>query len=148
MAPASGMIVSSLPLSKSGVGSAVNDVTREVGGAIGIAIMGSVLASVYNSHMTEKIRGLPVPPQVRPIITDSIGKAFAVADQSAAAIGPDRVALLQRSAKESFVSGQHATFLVAAAVSVVAALIAGNLIPNVAPIPGSAPEPGSVPSPA
>ena len=42
MAPASGMIVSSLPLAKAGVGSAVNDVTREVGGAVGIAVMGSV----------------------------------------------------------------------------------------------------------
>jgi hypothetical protein len=44
-APATGEIMSAVPLSKAGVGSAVNDTTRELGGALGIAILGSVANS-------------------------------------------------------------------------------------------------------
>ena len=50
-APATNAIVSSVPLAKSGVGSAVNDTTREVGGALGIAVMGSLVTSAYQSTM-------------------------------------------------------------------------------------------------
>lgn len=52
-------IVLSLPLDKAGVGSAVNDTTREVGGAIGIAVLGSILSSSYRSGMKPSIAGLP-----------------------------------------------------------------------------------------
>jgi len=144
MAPASGMIVSSLPLSKSGVGSAVNDVTREVGGALGIAIMGSVLASGYSSKMSEKISGLPIPPQFRELIEDSIGPAFGVAKEAQArgVIDAERAQYVRTAAKESFVNGSRLAFFVAAGVAVIGALVAGNLIPNEAPVPGSAPEPG------
>ena len=62
MPPSTSSIIGSLPLAKAGVGSAVNDVTREVGGAIGIAVMGSVLNSVYRSSIDlSKARAL-IPP--------------------------------------------------------------------------------------
>jgi len=140
MPPASGMIVASVPLSKSGVGSAVNDVTRELGGAVGIAIMGSILATVYKSSMADKIAGAPIPDAVRPVVEDSIGRAFAVAEQTAAQAGPEAAAALRKAAAESFISGSHVTFLVAAGVAVLGSLIAGNLIPNSAPAHGSVPE--------
>ena len=50
-APATGEIMSSVPLSKAGVGSAVNDTTRELGGALGIALLGSVANSAYRSNV-------------------------------------------------------------------------------------------------
>ncbi|MBX7069865.1 MAG: MFS transporter [Microthrixaceae bacterium] len=149
MPPASGMIVSSLPLSKAGVGSAVNDVTREVGGALGIAIMGSVLASGYSSRMADKIAAFPIPPQFRDLIEDSIGPAFGVADQAQARglIDAERAQFLRDAARESFVSGSRIAFLVAVGVALLGTLVAGNLIPNESPVPGGAPEPvGTSPS--
>ena len=53
MAPATESIMGSLPLAKAGVGSAVNDTTRQVGGALGVAIIGSVLSSTYGSKISE-----------------------------------------------------------------------------------------------
>jgi MFS family permease len=50
-APSTGAIIASLPLHKAGVGSAVNDTTREVGGALGVAVMGSVLSSIYRGGL-------------------------------------------------------------------------------------------------
>jgi hypothetical protein len=147
MAPASGMIVSSLPLSKSGVGSAVNDVTREVGGALGIAIMGSVLASGYGSKMADKIAGLPIPAQFADLIKDSIGPAFGVAKEAQARgmIDADRAQFLREAAKESFVNGSRIAFFVAAGVAVIGALVAGNLIPNETPEHGSVLDPAAAP---
>jgi EmrB/QacA subfamily drug resistance transporter len=136
MAPSSGMIVSSLPLSKAGVGSAVNDVTREVGGAVGIAIMGSVLASVYRSAMADKTAAAPVPRAVRPVIEDSIGKAYTVAAKVPAEIRRP----LTQAANESFVNGTRVTYIVAAVVAAVGGVVAGALIPDQSPVPGSAPE--------
>src|SRR5438093_13539656 len=50
-APSTGAIIASLPLNKAGVGSAVNDTTRELGGALGVAVIGSVLASIYRNGL-------------------------------------------------------------------------------------------------
>jgi MFS family permease len=57
MTPATSAITEALPAAQQGVGSALNDLSREVGGAIGIAVIGSVLASVYGSHL--HVAGLP-----------------------------------------------------------------------------------------
>ena len=59
MAPATESIMGSLPLAKAGVGSAVNDTTRQVGGALGVAIIGSLLASQYRGDMDQAVSGLP-----------------------------------------------------------------------------------------
>ena len=57
MAPATESIMGSLPLGKAGVGSAVNDTTRQVGGALGVAVIGSVLASIYGSQVGDFLQG-------------------------------------------------------------------------------------------
>jgi hypothetical protein len=59
MAPATESIMGSLPRDKAGVGSAVNDTTRQVGGALGVAIIGSVYSSVYNTYMAMGESPLP-----------------------------------------------------------------------------------------
>ena len=58
-APSTGAIMRSLPLRKAGVGSAVNDTTRELGGALGVAVFGSILASHYRAAISADITGLP-----------------------------------------------------------------------------------------
>ena len=50
-APATGSIMSAVPPAKAGVGSAVNDTTREVGGALGIAVLGSIASAAYRSSV-------------------------------------------------------------------------------------------------
>ena len=70
IAPATESIMGSLPKEKAGVGSAVNDTTRELGGALGVAVIGSILSSVYTAHLTDAAAGrLPIrhstPPPAR-----------------------------------------------------------------------------------
>ncbi|HEX6312937.1 MAG TPA: MFS transporter [Acidimicrobiia bacterium] len=78
VAPATGEIMASVPLSKAGVGSAVNDTTRELGGALGIAIMGSIVNTTYRSGID--LDGLSLPAEARAAAGDSIGAASAVAE--------------------------------------------------------------------
>src|SRR4029077_1801663 len=80
MAPASTAIVSSLPMSKAGVASAVNDVTREVGGALGIAVLGTILTSRYTSNMAGQTPAA-APGPVREAASSSINGAIAVAER-------------------------------------------------------------------
>jgi EmrB/QacA subfamily drug resistance transporter len=76
-APATGEIMSAVPLSKAGVGSAVNDTTRELGGALGIAILGSVANAAYRSGIN--LSGLGLPSGARAQGQESIGSAVHVA---------------------------------------------------------------------
>ncbi|MDQ3659747.1 MAG: MFS transporter [Actinomycetota bacterium] len=78
MAPATGSIMSSLPLRKAGVGSAWNDTTRELGGALGVAVLGSVAASQYVSSLRGSISRLP--GNVTRAAEASVGGAMQVSD--------------------------------------------------------------------
>ena len=82
MAPATEAIMGSLSPAKAGIGSAMNDVVREVGGTLGVAVLGSVLASTYASGMDGSVSGLPDEAAVA--ATDSVGAAHEVAAQMAA----------------------------------------------------------------
>jgi EmrB/QacA subfamily drug resistance transporter len=79
VAPATGEIMTSVPLSKAGVGSAVNDTTRELGGALGIALMGSIANTAYRSNID--LDGVRVPAGARAAAEESIGAADAVASR-------------------------------------------------------------------
>jgi fucose permease len=78
-APATGEIMTSVPLSKAGVGSAVNDTTRELGGAVGIALMGSIANTAYRSGIDlDRVR---LPAGSRAAAQESIGAADAIASR-------------------------------------------------------------------
>ena len=117
MAPATDAIMGSLPPSKAGVGSAVNDTTREVGGALGVAVLGSALSSVFSSHMAAT--GAPA------VARESLGSALAVAHQLPGAAG----AQLADAAKNAFMSGMGVTMLIAAAVTLAGAAAAFIWLP-------------------
>src|SRR3954466_10926288 len=85
MAPATDAIMGSLPFAKVSVGSAVNDTTRTTGGALGVAVLGSLLASGYRAHMDAAVSSLPAP--ARDAAQDSLGGAMAVAQQAGGAAG-------------------------------------------------------------
>ena len=110
-APATTEIMSAVPLSKLGVGSAVNDTTREVGGALGIAILGSIANSAYRAQID--LSGLGLEPGSRAHAEESVGAAIGVAGGA-----PGSEAIRDR-ASDAF---NHA-FTVASTVSVVIALV-------------------------
>lgn len=76
-APATGMLMSAVPLDKAGVGSAVNDTTREFGGALGIAVLGTLLGSAYRAEFDAA--GTDVPAGAAEAASESIGAAWTVA---------------------------------------------------------------------
>ena len=78
MAPATESIMGSLPRAKAGVGSAVNDTTRQVGGAVGVAVLGSILASAFRPKVGDLLRGT-VPGSLLAKVEDSLGSALGVA---------------------------------------------------------------------
>ena len=118
MAPATESIMGSLPRAKAGVGSAVNDTTRQVGGAIGVALLGSLLSSRYLSHVNQGLAGTSLPAGLHAKITGNVGPAVEIGKQ----IGGPAGAHLQAVAKGAFVSGMHLAVIVAAAIILVAAI--------------------------
>jgi EmrB/QacA subfamily drug resistance transporter len=118
MAPATDSIMGSLPLAKAGVGSAVNDTTRQIGGAVGVAVVGSVFSSIYASEVGDAIAGRPVPPNVADGIKDSVGFAL----QAAGRIGGEAGAALADAARSAFVDGFHAGLIVGGVVAAIGAV--------------------------
>src|SRR5690606_15506396 len=100
MAPATESIMGSLPPAKAGVGSAVNDTTRELGAALGIAVLGSVFASSYGPKMRSATAGLGLPEEVRELAADQVGSALMVAE----GLGAQGVQLAD-AARNAFVDG-------------------------------------------
>ena len=120
MPPATALIMSSLPLGKAGVGSAVNDTTRELGGALGVAVLGSILASTYSSGVSEAAARLG--PDELITATSSLGGALTVGQR----LGD--LALVD-AARDAFVSGMGDAVLVAAAVAATAAVLVARFLP-------------------
>ena len=112
-APSTGAIVSSLPLSKAGVGSAVNDTTRELGGALGVAVVGSVLSSLYRSDIAGRIAALPAVARAG---SGSLGAAL----QTARGLPAPSAELLVKAARQSYVHAFDLTLIVTVVVAVLA----------------------------
>lgn len=123
MAPATEAIMGSLPPAKAGVGSAVNDTTRELGGALGIAVLGSLFASRYSSRLRPAVDDLP--DHVGDAALDSVAGAAEIA----ATIGGTAGDTLVRSATQAFVEGLQLAAFVGACTAVVGAVIAAAFLP-------------------
>jgi EmrB/QacA subfamily drug resistance transporter len=137
MAPATDSIMGALPRAKAGVGSAVNDTTRQVGGALGVAILGSILSSTYASHMASALAGHAIPTAAASAAKDSIGGALAVA----AVVGGAPGKALADAARHSFVAGMQPAVLAAAAVALLGALVVILFLPaRAAGVPAERPE--------
>ncbi len=121
MAPATTAIMTSLPLGKAGVGSAVNDTTRELGGALGVAVLGSLVASHYASSIGDAA-GFSGPP--REVARRSLGAALQVAG-AAGERGPE----LAAAARSAFVDAMGLAFTVAAIVAVIAGVMVARFMP-------------------
>ena len=115
MTPMTDLIMSSVPRDKAGVGSAMNDTTRELGTTLGVAILGSILSSTYASNLAGAVGLLPV--DVRDVATGSLGGALAVSQQ----IGGPNGAQFADAAKTAWADGVHTSFLVGSIIVFVAA---------------------------
>jgi EmrB/QacA subfamily drug resistance transporter len=123
MSPATEAIMGALPREKAGIGSAMNDVVREVGGTLGIAVLGSLLTSYYSSSMDDAVAGLP--SGAAESASDSVGAAHGIAAQ----VGGDAGSHLLNTANQAFVDGLATTALIAAAAAVLGTLIALVFLP-------------------
>jgi EmrB/QacA subfamily drug resistance transporter len=123
MTPATEAIMGSLPPAKAGIGSAMNDVVREVAGTLGVAVLGSVLSSAYAAGMDGAASG--VPSDAAAAASDSVGAAHEVA----AGIDDQAAADLVSAANDAFVEAMSTTASIAAAIAVVGALIAAAFLP-------------------
>jgi EmrB/QacA subfamily drug resistance transporter len=121
MAPATDAVVGAVPAARSGVASATNTVARMVSGALGVAVIGSLVSSLYTSDL-EGAAGVPEPAQ------ESIGAASAIAAQAP----PDAGSSLLATASEAFSDAMGSGLLVGAALAAVAAVLVARLLPRTA----------------
>ena len=138
--PATESIMGALPSDKAGVGSAVNDTTRELGGTLGVAVVGSVFASVYGAAMLSALKDTGLPQAVVETAEQSIAAGLAVAQGLPADLAADVTA----AAQQSFVDGLGAGSLVAGAVAAIGSVVALVLLPARHAAPAVPSEPAMV----
>lgn len=136
-APSTASIMTALPLGKAGVGSAVNDTTRELGGALGIAVLGSLVASHYQSSLAPAVEALPSVGKT--VAFSGLGRALSEASKLADPVAATRLA---DAAKASFVHAMNEATVIGAIVVVLAAIGVYRLLPDrlAAPAHGLEPE--------
>jgi len=127
-APATESIMGAVSRRKAGVGSAVNDSTRLIGGTLGVAVIGSVYASVYGSHLTATMPAA-VPGRVAAVAHQSVGAAYLAAGKIAALGHPALAQALQHAAAHAFLRGLTVGAIVAGAVAAAGALLAVLFLP-------------------
>jgi len=128
-------IVQSVPLHKAGVGSAVNDTTRELGGAIGIAVVGSIVNSIYRTNAApaiDQLAAIPgLPAEAVEATRLNIGAALRVVNSAQGqGVPADVVDMLRTQLRQSFVDGLHVALLVGAGVALVGAVIMYIRLPD------------------
>ena len=123
---ATNSVVGSIPQGDSGIGSATNAVALQVGGALGVAVIGSVLSTRYQDRMTAALAGRHVPMAATHTILGSLGGALAVAAGAGGATG----ALLARAARAAFMSGNGVSLAVGAAVALGGAVLVLACLPS------------------
>ena len=123
---ATNSVVGSVPQGDSGMGSATNAVALQVGGALGVAVIGSVASTRYQGHMTAALEGRHLPASVTHAILGSIGGALGVAH----AVGGATGASLAGAARGAFMTGLGVSFSVGAIVALVGILIVFAYLPS------------------
>jgi EmrB/QacA subfamily drug resistance transporter len=140
MPPATVMIMSALPREKAGSGSAVNNTFRQVGGAIGVAVLGSLLSTVYRQGIEDHLDVVPAAAR------HSAGESIEATLGIAARLGPRGQALID-PAGDAFVHAMHVTAVASGIVALIGALVVLLALParpRTQQVPGGAAEPQKV----
>jgi EmrB/QacA subfamily drug resistance transporter len=145
MAPATESVMGALPRAQAGVGSAINDTTRQVGGALGVAIIGSIVSSVYAARIGDVAARLGLGASDTAAAESSLGGAQRVAES----LGGSAAALFD-GANQAFVDALSVGLRISAVIIIGAAVVAWRFLPARAvesrPAPAPHPEPTLVPS--
>ncbi|WP_335931913.1 MFS transporter [Streptomyces sp. PTD5-9] len=136
MTPVTVSVMQSLPREKAGSGSAVNNTFRQVGGALGIAVLGSVLSTVYRGGVDGHLDALPAG--AREAAGESIEATLGVAER----LGPAGAPLV-RAAHDAFLDAMHVTAVCSAGVALVGALVVALFLPGRTPAGQRPAEPGA-----
>jgi EmrB/QacA subfamily drug resistance transporter len=123
MAPATEAVVGAVPAAKSGVASATNTVARMVSAALGVAIVGSLISSLYSNDVEGSLGALPAEAQAG--AEDSIGAANAIAAQ----LPPDASSDLLATTGDAFTQAMGTGLLIAAAFAAAAAVLVARFLP-------------------
>lgn len=128
--PSTDAVMGSLPREKAGVGSAVNDLSREVGGVLGVAVTGSVFLSLYSPRLVDLFTAIPglvpaLPEGVLGQAEESVGAAYSVAQQSPEAARPQVLGAVS----ESFMHGFGTACLVVSVAALVGSVLALRFLP-------------------
>jgi EmrB/QacA subfamily drug resistance transporter len=127
MAPLTAELMSSIPPAKAGVGSAMNDTTRELGGALGVALFGSIVAGQYASGIADRLASFPA--DIRAVAGTSLSTAMSLA-QSPGQVGTASGRAIQSAAESSFLDGFHLASVLGAVSLAVAGVLVIRLLPS------------------
>jgi hypothetical protein len=137
MTPTSVVIMQALPREKAGSASALSNTFRQLGGALGIAVLGSVLSTAYRGGIEDSLRSLPAG--LRETAGESIEATLGVAAKLGAR-GSDLVA----PANDAFLHAMHVTALCGAVVSLAGAVVVALFLPGKPKAPQSGAEEGEL----
>lgn len=143
MTPATNMLMSSVPKNRSGMGSAMNDTTRELGASLGIAVLGSLIANQYASNIATVAEQLPA--EAAGAVEDSLAGAVAVTDAMAAQGGEAAAAGAQilAAAQEAFMDANQHSMMISAIIAGATAVLMLIALPrgdkSLSAEPGTAP---------
>lgn len=126
MAPCTDSVMGSLPPQRTGIGAATNGAALQLGGALGVGVLGSLLNTRYQARLTPLLHAAHVPARVSQVTTGSLGGALAVAERAGDGAGR----FLASAARDAFVSGMDLALAAAAVVVAVAALVVVVALPN------------------
>jgi EmrB/QacA subfamily drug resistance transporter len=127
-APATEAIMGVVPKAKAGIGSAVNDATRLLGSTLGVAVIGSVYASLYNNRLTDRLPA-ELAPRLARTAHDSVGAALELATRTGRDGHPALANGVHAAASKAFFDGFSSACLVAAGVCAAAAIVTLLLLP-------------------
>jgi len=153
MAPMTDTVMAAVPVNSAGIGSATNDVSRELGSVLGIAILGSVVNTLYRSDVKDALAGTEVPVGVVDKVSDGIGVAVITAGE----LSPELAGIVTTAANIAFVDAFTTAFYVGAGFVGAGVVFALTLVPRkmraqqaVLEAPADAPEetvPATLPEP-
>ncbi|MGR4880832.1 hypothetical protein ACIPUC_15710 [Streptomyces sp. LARHCF249] len=125
-AAATETVMGATPGDRAGLGSAINDATRQIGSALGVAVQGSLLVTIHSHHMADRLAGTDVPASLAQTVIHQGLTTIATAPAL-----PDSLrGQLLAAARESFVAGLTGTAFLAAAATLLAAVAATFLLPS------------------
>ena len=125
-APSTESVMGAVPRNEAGVGAATNSTSLQVGGALGVAVMGSVLGTRYEGRLRPLLAGHAMPPAIHHAVLGSLGGALQVAAQLPASLGD----ALAGAARSAFVSGLGLAMLVGAGAVAAGAAVVLALLPS------------------